>query len=104
MISAATIRAVAGGEAIFSPAIARRLVGYFATPIRNTEPFPELTPREREVLEMIAGGQTNDEIAATLVLSLKTVRNYVTLILDKLPVAARAQAALRAREAGLGGP
>lgn len=98
------VRAVAGGEAIFSPAIARRLVGYFATPNRNVEPFPELTPREREVLEMIAGGQTNDEIAATLFLSLKTVRNYVTLILDKLQVADRAQAALRAREAGLGGP
>ncbi|MDA0350664.1 MAG: response regulator transcription factor [Chloroflexi bacterium] len=98
------IRAVAGGEAIFSPAIARRLADYFATPVRNAEPFPELTPREREILEMIAGGQTNDEIAATLFLSLKTVRNYVTSILDKLQVADRAQAALRGREAGLGGP
>ncbi|MEZ4503457.1 MAG: response regulator transcription factor [Dehalococcoidia bacterium] len=97
------IRAVASGEAIFSPGIARRLVGYFASPIRNAEPFPELTPREREILEMIAGGQTNDEIAATLFLSLKTVRNYVTSILDKLQVADRAQAAIRAREAGLGG-
>ena len=98
------IRAVASGEAIFSPAIARRLVGYFGSPRADVEPFPELTPREREILEMIAAGQTNDEIAAALFLTLKTVRNYVTLILDKLQVADRAQAALRAREAGLGGP
>ena len=97
------IRSVASGEAIFSPSIARRLMGYFSRPSRDAVPFPELTPREREIVEMIAAGKTNDEIADVLALSLKTVRNYVTSILEKLQVSDRAQAALRARDAGLGG-
>jgi DNA-binding NarL/FixJ family response regulator len=95
------IRAVASGEAIFSPGIARRLMTYFAMPDRSQRPFPDLTDREREVLSLIARGQTNDQIATTLFLSLKTVRNYVTAILDKLQVEDRAQAAIRARDAGL---
>ncbi|MDP9350213.1 MAG: response regulator transcription factor [Chloroflexota bacterium] len=95
------VRAVASGEAIFSPAIARRLVGFFAA-ARPAAALPELTDREREVLALIARGRTNQEIAADLFLSLKTVRNHVTNIFSKLQVVDRAQAVLRAREAGLG--
>ncbi|MCO5176293.1 MAG: response regulator transcription factor [Thermomicrobiales bacterium] len=98
------IRAVANGEAIFSPAIARRMMGFFAIsrPVQATSLFPELTDREREVLNLIAQGRTNAEIADGLYLSLKTVRNHVSNIFAKLQVADRAQAAIRAREAGLG--
>lgn len=93
------IRAVAEGEAIFSPAIARRLMGFFAAPAPL--PFPELTDREREILMLIAQGRNNHEIATTLFLSVKTVRNHVSNIYAKLQVADRTQAAIRAREAGL---
>lgn len=97
------IRAVGGGEAIFSPAIATRLMDYFAT-TRTLEPreiFPELTDREREILTLIARGVSNAAIAEQLVITLKTVRNHVSNIYNKLQVADRAQAAIRAREAGL---
>ena len=99
------IRVVGDGEAIFGPAIARRLMQYFATP-RPPVPrqlFPELTDREREILALIAAGQSNEAIAEQLFLSLKTVRNHVSNIFGKLQVADRAQAIVRAREAGLGG-
>jgi DNA-binding NarL/FixJ family response regulator len=99
------IRAVHSGEAIFGPMIAQRLMGYFATlrqPARLQPPFPELTSREREILSMIAQGRTNQEIAADLVVSLKTVRNHVSNIFSKLHVADRAQAMSAARKAGLG--
>jgi DNA-binding NarL/FixJ family response regulator len=98
------IRAVAGGEAIFSPAIAARLMDYFAN-IRPAEPpqvFPELSEREREILDLIAQGYKNAEIANHFVLSEKTVRNHVSNILSKLQVADRTQAIIRARAAGLG--
>ena len=98
------IRAVGGGEAIFSPAVAARLIDYFGN-IRPTTPpkvFPELSDREREILALIAGGARNADIADRLVLSPKTVRNHVSNILSKLQVADRSQAAIRAREAGLG--
>jgi DNA-binding NarL/FixJ family response regulator len=95
------IRAVASGEAIFSPAIARRLMTFFA-PAPPPSVLPELTERERDVLQLIAQGQTNETIASRLSLSLKTVRNYVSSIYAKLQVVDRTQAALRAREAGLG--
>ena len=101
------IRAVGRGEAIFGPGIARRLVQYFAS--RAAEPkqasrvvFPELTDREREILDLIAAGRNNQDIANQQFLSLKTVRNYVSNILTKLQVSDRAQAIIRAREAGLG--
>lgn len=98
-----SIRAVASGEAIFGPAIARRLMQYFATPRpAPTEAFPELTEREHEILTLIAGHETNPEIATRLHLSPKTVRNHVSNIFTKLQVADRAQAIIRAREAGLG--
>jgi len=96
------IRAVASGEAIFSPAIARRLMGFFAA-IRPAEPsFPDLSNREREILALIAQGRSNTEIATSLYLSIKTVRNHVSNIFSKLQVADRAQAAIRARASGLG--
>lgn len=98
------IIAVSQGEAIFSPTIARRLMGYFATPRKNvpTAPlFPELTEREREVLTLLAQGYTNPAIAERLVLSPKTVRNHVSTIFSKLQVAGRAEAIIRARDAGL---
>lgn len=98
------IRAVAGGEAIFSPAIASRLMEHFAAP-RSTDseqPFPELSEREREILELIAQGLTNNTIAERIYLSPKTIRNQVSNIFDKLQVHDRAEAIVRAREAGLG--
>ena len=97
------IRAVASGEAIFSPAIAARLMEYFGhlRPQTATQVFPELSDREREVLTLVAQGNKNAEIAERLVLSPKTVRNHVSNILSKLQVADRAEAILRAREAGL---
>jgi DNA-binding NarL/FixJ family response regulator len=98
------IRAVAGGQAIFSPAIAVRMMEFFNTmrPAKVPEVFPELTNREREVLGLIAQGNNNAEIARELVISPKTVRNHITNILSKLQVADRAEAIIKAREAGLG--
>lgn len=98
------IRVVARGEAIFSPSIAVRLMEFFAfpQPVELEHAFPELTEREREVLEMIAQGERNSEIADKLGLKGKTVRNHVSNIFAKLQVADRAQAIVRAREAGYG--
>ncbi len=102
------IRAVGKGEAIFSPAVARRVIDFLtgtrseverAVPARA---FPELTTREREVLDLIAQGLSNPQIAARLYLSPKTVRNHISNIFAKLQVADRAQAIVRARKAGLG--
>lgn len=98
------IRAVANGEAIFSPAVARRLMQFFATaPGRElAAAFPELTAREREVLDLLAQGLTNSAIAERLSLSAKTVRNQVSAVFGKLQVADRAEAIVKARQAGLG--
>jgi DNA-binding NarL/FixJ family response regulator len=97
------IRAVSSGEAIFGPAIATRLMAYFSASAGGpAQAFPELTPREREVLELIAQGRSNATIAQELVLSQKTVRNHVSNIFTKLQVLDRAQAIVKAREAGLG--
>ena len=98
------IRVVAHGEAIFSPSIAQRLVQYFANmqSILPQAAFPDLTEREREILGLIALGKSNAEIAEELVLSPKTVSNHVSNIFSKLQVVDRAQAVLRARQAGLG--
>lgn len=97
------LSAVSRGEAIFSPSIAKRLTHYFATlsTMQLPQAFPELTQREREILVLIARGCNNAEIAERLVLSQKTVRNHVSNIFSKLQVADRAQAIIRAREAGL---
>jgi DNA-binding NarL/FixJ family response regulator len=97
------IRAVANGEAIFGPSIARRVIGLFSVEKPAApQAFPELTAREQEILRLIAGGRGNAEISSELVLSLKTVQNHVSNIFRKLRVADRAQAVIRAREAGLG--
>jgi DNA-binding NarL/FixJ family response regulator len=97
------LRAVAKGEAHFGPEIARRITGFFA--ILRTDPaeaFPKLTAREREILDLIARGHGNKEIARRLFLSPRTVRNHISHIFSKLQIADRAQAIVRAREAGMG--
>jgi len=98
------IRAVAGGDVIFGESIATRLQAFFAAGQARpaADPFPELTDREDEVLELIARGQANREIGTRLGISDKTVRNHVANIFNKLQVADRSQAIIRAREAGLG--
>ena len=99
------IKAVSQGEAIFSPAIAQRLMHYFgglAQLASRTLPFPQLSDREREVLTLIAQGLSNSEIAVRLYLSAKTVRNHVSNIFAKLQVASRSEAISRARSEGLG--
>lgn len=98
------IRSVAGGEVVFSPGVAQRVMAYFA---RGAEPapdapFPDLTPAERRVLELVAQGLTNSAIAERLVLSPKTIRNQVSSIYGKLQVAGRSEAVIKARAAGLG--
>ena len=98
------LRAVAGGEAHFGPEIARRLMSFFSVPEAASpeESFPELTSREREILDLIALGHTNTKIAARLFVSPKTVGNHISHIFTKMQVADRAHAIIRAREAGLG--
>jgi DNA-binding NarL/FixJ family response regulator len=97
------IRAVAAGEAILAPDVARRLSGYLAPSAQKpARPFPELSDRELEILDLIARGRSNTEITDQLVLSPKTVRNHVSNIFAKLQVRDRAEAIVRAREAGLG--
>lgn len=101
---ARAIRAVGRGEAIFSPNVAERVLAFFAAPNPAAPPqvFPTLTERERGILHLIAQGYPNPAIAKQLHLSPKTVGNYVSNIFTKLQVADRAQAIIRAREAGLG--
>jgi DNA-binding NarL/FixJ family response regulator len=97
------VRAVAEGDAHFGPDIAQRLMGFFSDPKpAPTVAFPELTAREGEVLDLIARGLSNTEIAQQLYVSQKTVRNHVSNVFLKLQVADRSQAIVRAREAGLG--
>jgi DNA-binding NarL/FixJ family response regulator len=95
---------VAHGEVVFSSAIAGGFLSYFAAGRAGPEvaPFPELTDREREVLDLVARGLTNAAIARRLVVSDKTVRNHVSNVFAKLHVAGRAEAVARARDAGLG--
>jgi DNA-binding NarL/FixJ family response regulator len=96
------IRSVANNEAIFSPSIANRVLSYFfAQPMLPRTLFPGLTDREREILTLLAQGTSNAQIAGKLYLSQKTVSNYVSNIFSKLQVADRAQAIIKAREAGI---
>lgn len=102
-----TIRAVAEGEALFGPTIARRLMTFFGpagTGAHTQVPlaFTDLTEREREILGLIAQGLNNATIAERLVISPKTVGNHISNIFNKLQVADRAEAIVRARDAGLG--
>jgi len=99
------VHGVVAGEAIFGPGVAARVLAYFSGPPRVVaaeHPFPELTDRERVVLEQLAQGRRNAEIAAQLYLSPKTVSNHLTVIFAKLQVAGRGEAIVRAREGGLG--
>jgi DNA-binding NarL/FixJ family response regulator len=98
------IRAAANGESIFSPAVAQRLTHFFAQSSAQPAnfPFQELTQRERDILKLVAKGLTNGAIAERLSLSPKTVRNQVSIIFNKLQVVDRAEAIIKAREAGLG--
>jgi DNA-binding NarL/FixJ family response regulator len=96
------IVSVGSGEAIFSPAIAERMMTFFAArPAVPLDVFPDLTESERNVLRLMARGVSNEAIAQQLSFSTKTVRNYVSNIFSKLQVADRAQAIVRARDAGL---
>jgi DNA-binding NarL/FixJ family response regulator len=97
------IEAVAAGEAIFSPAIATRVLAWFGSRERREGAFPELTRREREILDELAQGHGNATIARHLGISAKTVANHLSTIFDKLQVADRGEAIVRAREAGFGG-
>jgi DNA-binding NarL/FixJ family response regulator len=99
------VRAVVAGEAIFGPGVARRVMAYFARPrpALDVAAFPELTEREREILEQVARGRSNPDITAALGLSPKTVRNHVSNIFSKLQVRDRSEAIVRARQAGMGG-
>jgi DNA-binding NarL/FixJ family response regulator len=100
----AAIQAAANGEIIFGTQLAARMLAYFTAPAAAapTPVFPQLTDREREVLDLVAQGRANTAIAARLGLSQKTVRNHVSNILTKLQVADRAQAIVQARDAGMG--
>jgi DNA-binding NarL/FixJ family response regulator len=99
------VQLVGSGGAMFGPAIAQRVIEYFSRPRPQGTAlvFPELTDREREILDLVAQGQSNPSIALRLGISDKTVRNHVSNIFNKLAVVDRAQAIVRAREAGLGG-
>lgn len=99
------VRAVASGEAIFGPDVARRVMAFFAAPrpASSAIAFADLSEREREVLDLIARGMSNQQISDRLVISVKTVRNHVSNIFSKLQVRYRAEAIVRARKAGLGG-
>lgn len=97
------IEALGSGEAIFGAGVAQRMVGFFARAQRlGVQAFPDLTDREREVLEELARGASNATIASHLGIRLKTVRNHVSTILSKLMVVDRGEAIVRAREAGFG--
>ncbi|WP_448614438.1 response regulator [Modestobacter sp. URMC 112] len=98
------LTAVAAGEAVYGAQVARRLRAFFTAGAGVVaRPFPELTDREREVLDLMAAGLANQEIARRLFLSEKTVRNNITAVFAKLGVRDRTEAVLRARDAGLGG-
>ena len=98
------VRAAAGGGMVFGAALASRVATYFASarPSVEEEPFPDLTDRERSVLDMLAAGKSNDAIARELYVSGKTVRNTVSSIYTKLHAAGRGEAIIKAREAGYG--
>jgi DNA-binding NarL/FixJ family response regulator len=100
---ARAIRSVAAGEAIFGPGVAQRVLSFLHAPPRGHEQaFPQLTAREHQILDLLAGGLSNAAIAERAGAAQKTVANNVSAIFAKLQVADRAQAIIRARDAGLG--
>jgi DNA-binding NarL/FixJ family response regulator len=96
------IQAVAAGEAIFGPPVARRMLEFFATPPTTDAPFANLTSRERQVLDLLAAGARNADIARRMPIASKTVANHISAVFGKLQVADRAEAIIRARDAGFG--
>jgi DNA-binding NarL/FixJ family response regulator len=97
------VRAAATGGMVFGASLAGKVAAYFTgTAPKREEPFPDLTDREREVLELLAAGKSNDAIAGAMYVSNKTVRNTVSAIYAKLHAAGRAEAIVKAREAGYG--
>lgn len=96
------VASVAAGQAVYGPEVARRLRAFFTAGGGAAKPFPDLTDRERDVLELLADGLSNTEIGRRLFLSEKTVRNRVSDVFAKLQVANRSEAAVVARRAGLG--
>jgi DNA-binding NarL/FixJ family response regulator len=99
-----SVLAVAAGDAVYGAAVARRIVAFYTDAQTRfvASAFPDLTPRERDVLDLLAGGARNSQIAAQLGMTDKTVRNHVSAILMKLQVPDRTAAAVKARDAGLG--
>ena len=101
----AAVRSAGAGQAVFGAALAHRLRTFFGDePTTSAAAFPELTDRERLILDQLAAGLTNVEIGQALFLSPKTVANNVSMILSKLHLSERGQAIIRARDAGLGRP
>ena len=98
----AAIRTVHGGGVVFGASLAARIAEILTPAARPEKPFPELTERETEILDRIAAGRNNGQIAAELYLSPKTIRNNVSSILAKLQATDRAEVIIRARDAGLG--
>lgn len=98
------VHAVAAGEVIFGPGIARRVLQLLSGPGRSADPFPELTTRERQVLQLLASGLSTSAAAERLGLAPKTITNHAAAVFAKLGVSSRAEAVQRARRAGLGGP
>jgi DNA-binding NarL/FixJ family response regulator len=96
------VRGVGAGEAVFGPGVAQRVLAQLTAPQRRSDPFPQLTPREREVLDLLAAGLAPRAAAVQLDLAPKTIANAVSSILTKLQLTDRAQAATLARETGLG--
>ena len=96
------VRGVAAGEAVFGPGVAQRVLAQLTSPARQEDPFPQLTRRERDVLDLLAAGHAPREVARRLGVAPKTVSNMVSTILTKLQLTDRAQAAILAREAGMG--
>jgi DNA-binding NarL/FixJ family response regulator len=98
------VLSVAAGEAVYGPAVARRIVAFYSGAPQSyaAQAFPDLTPRERDVLDLLATGARNHEIARRVGLSEKTVRNHISAVLLKLQVPDRTAAATKARDAGLG--
>ena len=94
---------VAGGDAVYGGAVARRMAAALTATSPRASAFPELTNREREVLDLLAAGLRTSQIARRMALSEKTVRNHVSAVLNKLQVPDRAAAVACARDAGLGG-
>lgn len=96
------IRIVSSGGIAFDSRSARWAIDHLVNPVAGHNPFPQLTERELDVLKLVADGHGNQAIARELMLSLKTVRNYISRIFTKLQVGDRTQAAVKARQAGLG--